>query len=99
MHLITVSVQLADLPSRPVEVTDGGTVVDILWTAVIPADRIEHISAHESATHLRIGIYSLAANDGDAEQAVRQLFDRVTRTSPRFRVNVSAIDFESGYAH
>jgi hypothetical protein len=83
MHLIPIALRRPDTgdeaPSRP------QAVVDILWAAVLPAYRIEHIAVVADGAYLRIGLYGLASDAAAAHRDAADLIRRAMAMSPLLR--------------
>lgn len=61
------------------------TVVDILWSGVLPADRVEHIYLDSSNGHVNLVLFQLVDSFEEARASVYKLWQRVSRRSQLLR--------------
>ncbi len=83
MHLIPVALPRITTPNHAP--TSVASIVDILWAAALPSDRIEHIVVRVDPSFLHIGVFSLADPFARARRAVDDLIRRALHMSPELR--------------
>jgi len=73
-------------PGHPHSRLSAPVIVDVLWAAAAPGDRIEHISARSAPRHIDIGIYTRRTPEQDPDPpAAEGVVRRALASAPLLR--------------
>lgn len=73
--------RLTRITVRTVADDRAALIVDAIWAAARPEDRLEHVSVEVGSDAVAIGIFTGGDGPGTAEAAVRRLMERVCAMS------------------
>ncbi|WP_230210328.1 hypothetical protein [Streptomyces kaniharaensis] len=75
---------IALTPADPVAVRlpDRRRIVDLLWAAAAPGERLEHVSVQVNPRGIRLGMFAVATPELTARAAALAICRRALATSP-----------------